>query len=139
MGDLLPDPTNLIGGLEYIDREAKSGHFSERSDLDVFRYLWINCWHKTEHKGEPVVLGLVLESKAPVAEISAVTMLGERSINRSLTRLAEQKWIFCEQTRYVSENGPGWKHINEISVLMDPTGHRERDKARQPALTSDRS
>lgn len=130
MGDTSPDPTNLIGGLEYVDQEAKAGHFAERSDLDVLRYLWINCWHKTEHKGEPVALGLVLDSKAPVAEIVATTMLGERSVNRSLTRLAKQKWIVREQTRYVSESGPGWKHVNEIYVLMDPTGHRERDKAR---------
>lgn len=130
MEDLLPDPTDLIGGLAYIDQEAAAGHFSERSDLDVFRYLWINCWHSARFKGKPVTLGLVLEGKVRVETIAAATMLGDRSVNRALTRLAQQGWVAREQTRYVSDTGPGWKHVNEIFVLMDPSAHRERAKKR---------
>jgi predicted transcriptional regulator len=127
---LPPDPTNLVAGLAYIDTEARLGHFAERSDLDVFRYLWINCWHTASHRGKPVTMGQVLEGKVRVEAIAAATMLGERSVNRSLARLAQQGWILREQGRFESASGPGWKFVNEVYVLMDPTGHRERARNR---------
>ena len=130
MEERLPDPTDLIGGLAYIDQEAAAGRFTERSDLDVFRYLWVNCWHSTKHRGKPVVMGQVLEGKAPVEKIAVATMLGKRSVSRSLVRLDQQGWIVREQQRFVSDVGPGWKSTNEVFVCMDPTSHRARAKSR---------
>ena len=126
----LPDPTDLAGGLAYIDREAAAGHFAERSDLDVLRYLWIHCWHAARYHGKPVPLGQVLEGKVRAEAVAAATMLSERSVTRSLTRLAQQGWISREQVRFTSASGPGWKFVNEICVLMDPTGHRDRARGR---------
>jgi hypothetical protein len=134
MDQLLPDPTLLSEGLRYIDQEASAGHFTERSDLDVFRYLWINCWHKSSHNGQPVMLGQVLEGKVKVERIAAATMLKARAVTSSLSRLAAQGWIMREQTRFTSEAGPGWKSTNEIIVLMDPSSHRARAAARPATI-----
>lgn len=130
MEDLLPNPTDLIGGLAYIDQEAAAGHFEQRSDLDVFRHLWIHCWHTDRYRGKPVDVGLVLESKVRVEDICAATMLKARAVTESLSRLSVGGWISREQTRFVSDTGRGWKSTNEIYVLMDPTSHRERAKNR---------
>lgn len=130
MEELTPDPTDLVAGLAYIDQEAMAGHFAQRSDLDVLRYLWINCWHKTVHNGRPVMLGQVLEASVRIEVIAGKTMMSDRAIKDSLARLASGGWIMREQTRFESKAGPGWKSYNEIFVLMDPTAHRARSATR---------
>lgn len=130
MGELVPSPTDYVGGMLYLEQEARLGHFAYRSDLDVLQYLWLHCWKARTHRGKPVDTGFVRQDKVRVSEIGAGTMLSGRAVKESLKRLADGGWILKEQLRYTSDTGPGWKAINEVIVLMDPTGHRERARSR---------
>lgn len=130
MGELVPDPREFVTGLHYLEQEARLGHIRYRSDLGVLQYLWLHAWKTRTSRGKPVEIGMVRHDKVRVPAIAAATLLSERAVSASLKRLAEGGWIMKEQLRYVSDTGPGWKAINEIYVLMDPTSHRDRARSR---------
>jgi hypothetical protein len=125
---------NLVQTMEYIEAEARAGHFEQPTDVLVLTYLWFNTWRKAA-KGDNR-LGKVMDGKAKLEHIAAATAMSVSGAKKALRRLRERGWVSTFQTSFVTDDGrEGWKSTNEIFVLMDEPHHRERAEIRAKGAT----
>lgn len=132
--EALPNPGDTLQSLRYVQDQAAQGRFKDHASAHhVLFYLVMNMWVKEPNK-EGAGVGDVMYGRASIACIAEHTALSERTVQRALTWLAEERWIDTE--RGYTEAGREDKRY--ITVLLDQRAHRERDRIRQLGEAAER-
>lgn len=132
--EVLPNPGDMFQSLRYLQDQAARGRFKDHASAHhVMLYLVMNMWVKVPNNDD-AGLGDVMYGRSSVADIAGHTALSERTVQRALKWLAEERWIEAERTH----DSTGREDKRMITVMLDSRAHRERDRIRQAGEAADR-
>lgn len=123
-GEALPETTNTLKALRYVQGQAAKGHFKGHpTALAVLYYLVMNMWAKPSGDAGP---GEVMEGRADIGTIADCTALSRSSVQRALRWLGDEEWIDTQR----QQDGTGREVHRYIYVKLDMPGHRQRERLR---------
>lgn len=132
--EVLPNPADMFQSIRYLQDQSARGHFKGHSTaLSVLFYLVTNMWVKVPNPDD-ATLGDVLYGRSAIEMIAASTSFSERSVQRALTWLADERWVDTE--RGYDDSGREDKRI--ITVMLDGRAHKERERIRQVGAAAER-
>lgn len=130
----LPDDTNTLKAISYVQGQAVRGHFKGHpTALSVLFYLVTNMWVRPSPDGQQG-RGEVMRGRSSLQNICDGTALSRTAVKAAIKWLASEEWI--DTQRQLDDSGREDRRY--IFVKLDMPGHRERERRRSVTAAAER-
>lgn len=123
MKERLPDPTDLIRTLDYLEYQASQGRFATHpSAFGILIYLARHSWRRVPN-AEDAPIGMVMSGKTRLRSIAGGTARSEKTVRLAVRWLEDEDWI----TVYQGHAGNGRFAAHDIITRLDQRSHENRE------------